>query len=324
MSEKKWKKELNDISNDLENAEDPTGSVDTVIVRDGTPAQGGTEIPPENTYDGGGGRGGNPNSPGEDLIDAPPSKDTPAPQGGGQTASTEATTTGLLEQNENNEANPDESAIPPDEPEPISVGGRVLVQFLYMPNANKINLSLIRVGDMPPPERGGSENIQVHLCILPQRKQRCRTKAVPTSKGVFNETFQFIHMTKDVVERCAIRIRVYGTQRFSKRLIGETRIPLSQVDLTGPLCDETIWKNLSPKGLVVREERFIHLLGFFNLFSLEVWKILRKHPCSKIRWWSAILPDCGTHVLKSRSSSSFLFLYTMFIYIAFLAKVSCY
>ena len=259
---------LNGISNDLENAEDPTGSVDTVIVRDGTPAQDGTEIPPENTYDGGGGGGGgggNPSSPGEDLIDAPPAKDTPATQGGGQTASTEATTTGLPEQNENNQANPDESAIPPEEPEPISVGGRILVQFLYMPNANKINLSLIRVGDMPPPERGGSENIQVHLCILPQRKQRCRTKAVPTSKGVFNETFQFIHMTKDVVERCAVRIRVYGTQRFSKRLIGETRIPLSQVDLTGPLCDETIWKNLSPKGLVVRKKNY-SFSASFNLF----------------------------------------------------------
>ena len=150
-----------------------------------------------------------------------------------------------------------------------------------MPNANKINLSLIRVGDMPPPERGGSENIQVHLCILPQRKQRCRTKAVPTSKGVFNETFQFIHMTKDVVERCAIRIRVYGTQRFSKRLIGETRIPLSQVDLTGPLCDETIWKNLSPKGLVVREERFIHLLVSLICFHLKCGRYLENTHAAK-------------------------------------------
>lgn len=141
--------------------------------------------------------------------------------------------------------------IESEETEPLAIAGKVLVQFTYMPAANKVNLTLIRIGDMPPVERGGSETVQAHLCVLPMRKQRFRTKAVPVSKGVFNETFQFIHMTKDLVETCAIRLRIYGTQRFSKRLIGEVKMPLSKLDLTSPLADEQIWKNLSPKGLVV-------------------------------------------------------------------------
>merc|ERR1719354_1366207 len=140
--------------------------------------------------------------------------------------------------------------IESEEAEPVALAGKVLVQFTYMPAANKVNLTLIRIGELPPPERGGADMVQAHLCVLPMRKQRFRTKAVPVVKGVFNETFQFIHMTKDLVESCAIRLRIYGTQRFSKRLIGEVKMPLSKLDLTSPLADEQIWKNLNPKGLV--------------------------------------------------------------------------
>ena len=61
------------------------------------------------------------------------------------------------------------------------------------------------------------------------------------------------------MESCAIRLRIYGTQRFSKRLIGEVKMPLSKLDLTSPLADEQIWKNLNPKGLVVS----IHVGQFF-------------------------------------------------------------
>lgn len=138
----------------------------------------------------------------------------------------------------------------PEEAEPLCVAGKLLIQFTYMPAANKINLTVIRASDIPPVERGGADNIQVHLCVLPMRKQRYRTKAVPASKGVINMTFSFIHMTPDLVEKCAIRLRVYSAQRFSKRLIGEVKVSLAQIDLTSPLADEQIWKNLSPKGLV--------------------------------------------------------------------------
>jgi len=222
------------------------------------------ELPAENAYEVNGGKpaaGSTANIAGGDLVDAPPAKDsalnaivtsvatainveglaaTPGGSGGGDEGGGGEGGGGTAEG----------EIIPPDEPEPLAIGGKILVQFTYMPAANKINLTVIRAGEMPPPERGGSENIQVHLCILPQRKQRFRTKAVSTAKGVFNETFQFIHMTKDVVENCAIRLRVYGAQRFSKRIIGETRMSLSQIDLTSALADEQIWKTLSPKGLV--------------------------------------------------------------------------
>lgn len=187
-----------------------------------------------------GGGGSKPATPATSNIIGTPDSFTSAPPapsvvGAGDSVSAAGDPVGFIES---------------EEPEQLCIAGKILIQFTYMPAANKINLSVIRAQDMPPVERGGSENIQVHLCVLPQRKQRFRTKAVTTTKGVFNETFQFIHMTIDLVESCAIRLRVYGTQRFSKRLIGEAKVPLSQVDLTSPLSDEAIWKTLSPKGLV--------------------------------------------------------------------------
>ena len=36
--------------------------------------------------------------------------------------------------------------IESEEVEPIAIAGKVLVQFTYMPAANKVNLTLIRIG----------------------------------------------------------------------------------------------------------------------------------------------------------------------------------
>lgn len=142
------------------------------------------------------------------------------------------------------------------EEEKVCLAGKVLVSFTYMPAANKVNLKVIRTGDLPPVERGGSERIQIHLCVLPQRKQRFRTKSQTSIQGVFNQIFTFEHMTKDLLEKCAIRLRVYGVQRLSKKLMGEVKIPLTKIDLTSPLADGDIWMNLAPKGELVSVQCF--------------------------------------------------------------------
>lgn len=140
------------------------------------------------------------------------------------------------------------------EEEPLCRGGKVLVSFTYMPAANKLNMKVIRMVDLPSVEVGGADTVQVHLCVLPMRKQRYRTKQIPVSQSqaIVNQTFLFVHMTSDMLDTSAIRLRVYGAQRFSKRIIGETRVPLSKIDLTSPLADGDIWKMLAPKGMVAK------------------------------------------------------------------------
>ena len=136
--------------------------------------------------------------------------------------------------------------------EPLCIAGKVLFSFTYIPGANKLNLKVVRVADLPPVERGGAEMVKIHLCVLPMRNQRFQTKQQTAKQGVFNQTFQFVHMTKDLLETCAIRLRVYGKEGYiNKRLIGEAKIALAKVDLTSPLADGDMWKNLSPKGDVV-------------------------------------------------------------------------
>lgn len=162
--------------------------------------------------------------------------------------------------------------------EPLCLAGKVLISFTYMPNANKINLNIIRTQDIPKPDRGGADNICIHLCVLPMRKQRFRTKTQPVSNGVFNQMFSFEHMTRDQLEVCAIRIRVYGVygRLSSNRLIGEVKVSLSKIDLTSPLSDGDIWKNLSPKGTVVRICFFFIIGHAFvsNTIYLTEWVLI--------------------------------------------------
>ncbi|XP_066911034.1 synaptotagmin-3-like isoform X2 [Clytia hemisphaerica] len=133
------------------------------------------------------------------------------------------------------------------------LAGKVLMSFTYLPAANKLNLKVIRLAELPSIKRGGADSVRIHLCVLPMRKQRFKTKIQTASQGVFNQTFQFVHMTKDLLETCAIRLRVYGKKGFNTtKLIGEAKINLAKVDLTSPLADGDIWKNLSPKGEVAK------------------------------------------------------------------------
>lgn len=152
--------------------------------------------------------------------------------------------------------------------EPLCIAGKVLISFTYIPGANKLLLKVVRLDELPPVARGGAEMVKIHLCVLPMRNQRFQTKQQSSTQGVINQTFQFVHMTKDLLESCAIRLRVYGkVGLINKRLIGEAKIALSKVDLTSPLADNDMWKNLSPKGEVVSFLLYIHFLENFPVNS---------------------------------------------------------
>ena len=121
----------------------------------------------------------------------------------------------------------------------------------HVNSAEKLNVLIIRAADLPEKERGGAANIVVHMTILPLKKPRFRTKVIPSSKAVFNEKFVFEHVTPDIIEDCALRLRLYGKERFSRRVIGEVNVMLKALDTTSPLSDEPKWLVLLPKGIVV-------------------------------------------------------------------------
>jgi len=146
---------------------------------------------------------------------------------------------------------------PPDDPEPLALAGKLMVEFTYISGAEKLNVLIIRASDLPEKDRGGAANIVVHMTILPLKKPRFRTKVIPSSKAVFNERFVFEHVTPDIIEDCALRLRLYGKERFSRRVIGEVNVMLKALDTTSPLSDEPKWLMLLPKGIVAELANYI-------------------------------------------------------------------
>ena len=140
----------------------------------------------------------------------------------------------------------------PDEQQPLSVVGKLLLEIQYFPQASKLNVTVIRAAEIPSRARGGASTIQIRLVLLPLKRHRFKTKVRPASNPVFNETFTFYNVDPPSVDQSTVRIRLYGHERVSRdRLIGELEMPLKQAELTGPSADEPIWKTLRPKGLTV-------------------------------------------------------------------------
>ena len=55
--------------------------------------------------------------------------------------------------------------------EPLSTMGKISSYIRYLPNSGKIILKILKVFDMPNLNRGGTKTIQVHLCLLPEKKK---------------------------------------------------------------------------------------------------------------------------------------------------------
>ena len=139
----------------------------------------------------------------------------------------------------------------------ISPGGKILVQFTYVPTKHEIQLTLIRLAEMPSPERGGSYTVKAHLCLLPTKQQRYHSRTVYTQTGILNETFRFRNMTIEGLKKSIIRVRIYATKVFGlrKRIVGEIELPLSQLDVSMTTVKKQTWKTLTPRGMVVSIDR---------------------------------------------------------------------
>ena len=132
--------------------------------------------------------------------------------------------------------------------------GKLLFEFNYTPESQKLSVIVIKAADVPSKARGGSSAIQVRLVLLPNKEQRFKTKVRPASNPVFNETFSFMHVNHTTVNQSQMRIRIYGQERYNQgRLIGELIQPLKELNLLNQAEEENqVWKTLAPRALTVR------------------------------------------------------------------------
>ncbi|TNN59387.1 Synaptotagmin-16 [Liparis tanakae] len=125
---------------------------------------------------------------------------------------------------------------------PISRCGDLVLSLEYRADTEKLLVSVISARDVPDKARSGMDSWQVHMVLLPGKKQRHRTAVQKGTEPLFNETFRFSRLDPADLQASAVRFRLYalGTSRMSReKMMGEKVLRLGSLDPDGGPAVET-------------------------------------------------------------------------------------
>ncbi|KAM6206959.1 synaptotagmin-14 isoform 2-T2 [Sarcoramphus papa] len=124
----------------------------------------------------------------------------------------------------------------PFDPEPVAKYGTLDVTFDYDSQEQKLLVTVTAVTDIPTYSRTGGSSWQVHLVLLPIKKQRAKTSIQRGPCPVFTETFKFNHVESEMIGNYAVRFRLYNVRRMKKeRIVGEKIFYLTKLNLQGKM-----------------------------------------------------------------------------------------
>ncbi|KAM9354797.1 synaptotagmin-16 [Pholidichthys leucotaenia] len=125
---------------------------------------------------------------------------------------------------------------------PISKCGDLVLSLEYRPDSEKVLVSVISARDIPDKARTSLNSWQVHMVLLPSKKQRHKTSVQKGSMPHFNETFRFSHLEQSDLQTSAIRFRLYalGNRMSRERMIGEKVLHLREFNLEKPTMETTL------------------------------------------------------------------------------------
>ncbi|XP_068394540.1 synaptotagmin-14 isoform X1 [Eschrichtius robustus] len=122
------------------------------------------------------------------------------------------------------------------DPEPEAKYGTLDVTFDYDSQEQKLLVTVTAVTDIPTYNRTGGNSWQVHLVLLPIKKQRAKTSIQRGPCPVFTETFKFNHVESEMIGNYAVRFRLYGIHRMKKeKIVGEKIFYLTKLNLQGKM-----------------------------------------------------------------------------------------
>ncbi|XP_056424178.1 synaptotagmin-14 isoform X2 [Hyla sarda] len=123
------------------------------------------------------------------------------------------------------------------DPEPVAKYGTLDVTFDYDSQEQKLLVTVTAVTDLPTHNRTGNSNSwQVHLVLLPMKKQRTKTAIQKGPCPMFTESFKFNHIESEMIANYAVRFRLYLVRRMKKeRIVGEKVFYLTKLNLQGKL-----------------------------------------------------------------------------------------
>lgn len=118
------------------------------------------------------------------------------------------------------------------EPDSVAKYGTLDVVFDYDSEEQQLALTVMAVTDLPLVKRTGNISWQVHLVLLPTKKQRAKTGIQRGPCPIFTETFRFSHVESEMISNYAIRFRLYSMRRMKKEnVLGEKVFYLTKLNL---------------------------------------------------------------------------------------------
>ncbi|XP_016518005.1 synaptotagmin-14 isoform X4 [Poecilia formosa] len=122
------------------------------------------------------------------------------------------------------------------EPDALSKYGTLDVVFDYDSEEQQLTVTIMAVTDLPSMKHTGNFSWQVHLVLLPTKKQRAKTGVQRGPAPVFTETFRFSHVETEMIGNYAVRFRLYSIRRMKKeKVFGEKVFYLTKLNLQGKM-----------------------------------------------------------------------------------------
>nr|XP_048271766.1 synaptotagmin-16 isoform X1 [Myodes glareolus] len=126
--------------------------------------------------------------------------------------------------------------VPPKLLEPISKCGYLDIIFEYRAVTQKLTVTIVRAQGLPDKDRSGVNSWQVHVVLLPSKKQRGKTNIQRGPNPVFKEKVTFTKLEPRDVAACAVRFRLYAARKMTReRMMGEKLFCLSHLHPEGEM-----------------------------------------------------------------------------------------
>ncbi|XP_073923940.1 synaptotagmin-16 isoform X3 [Castor canadensis] len=120
--------------------------------------------------------------------------------------------------------------------EPISKCGDLDVIFEYRAVTQKLIVTIVRAQGLPDKDRSGVNFWQVHVVLLPNKKQRGRTHIQRGPNPIFKEKVTFTKLEPRDMTACAVRFRLYAARKMTReRMMGEKLFYLSHLHPEGEM-----------------------------------------------------------------------------------------
>nr|XP_033808976.1 synaptotagmin-16 isoform X2 [Geotrypetes seraphini] len=119
---------------------------------------------------------------------------------------------------------------PQNSHEPISKCGDLDVIFDYKASRQKLIVTVVEAKGIPDKDRSGVSTWQIHVVLLPSKKQRSKTSIQRGPQPVFNEAFTFHKLEPEELGSYALRFRLYAVRKMNReKMMGEKLFYLSHV-----------------------------------------------------------------------------------------------